>query len=47
MTMESLPWLLETVFEGPLVLYVRLDRERANLALARYRLQAISSALTT
>ncbi|MEV5504789.1 hypothetical protein AB0M50_56240, partial [Nonomuraea fuscirosea] len=39
--------LLETVFEGPLVIYVRLDRERSNLALARHRLQNISSALTT
>ncbi|MEU7892698.1 roadblock/LC7 domain-containing protein [Nonomuraea sp. NPDC049152] len=36
---------LVTPFEGPLVLYVRLDRERANLALARYRLQAISGQL--
>lgn len=39
--------LLETVFEGPLVLYVRLDLERSNIALARHRLQSISSRLTT
>ncbi|MFI7688933.1 roadblock/LC7 domain-containing protein [Nonomuraea sp. NPDC049655] len=39
--------LLETVFEGPLVIYVRLDPERSNLALARYRLRAISDLLTT
>jgi hypothetical protein len=38
---------LETVFEGPLVIYVRLDLERSNLALARHRLQSISSRLTT
>ncbi|MEU4544049.1 roadblock/LC7 domain-containing protein [Nonomuraea dietziae] len=38
---------LETPFESPLVIYVRLDRERANLALARFRLQAISRQLTT
>ncbi|MFE3454318.1 roadblock/LC7 domain-containing protein [Nonomuraea sp. NPDC059194] len=37
---------LTTPFEGALVLYVRLDKERANLALARYRLQAISGQLT-
>ncbi|MEV0595117.1 roadblock/LC7 domain-containing protein [Nonomuraea cavernae] len=39
--------LMETAFEGPLVIYVRLDLERSNLALARYRLQAISSSLLT
>ncbi|MCF6470348.1 roadblock/LC7 domain-containing protein [Nonomuraea sp. MG754425] len=39
--------LLETVFEGPLVIYVRLDLERSNLALARYRLRAISGELAT
>jgi hypothetical protein len=39
--------LLETVFEGPLVTYVRLDLERSNLALARYRLRTISSRLAT
>ncbi|MBB2911180.1 hypothetical protein FHS43_002445 [Streptosporangium becharense] len=33
---------LETVFNGPLVIYVRLDLERSNLALARHRLQALS-----
>ncbi|SEG93112.1 hypothetical protein SAMN05444920_10839 [Nonomuraea solani] len=38
---------LETVFEGPLVIYVRLDLERSNLALARHRLASISSRLTT
>ncbi|MEU7001157.1 roadblock/LC7 domain-containing protein [Nonomuraea sp. NPDC046570] len=37
---------LEMVFEGPLVIYLRLDLERANLALARHRLQAISGRLT-
>ncbi|MEV4066952.1 roadblock/LC7 domain-containing protein, partial [Nonomuraea dietziae] len=37
---------LETPFESPLVIYVRLDRDRANLALARFRLQAISRQLT-
>ncbi|MFI7610032.1 roadblock/LC7 domain-containing protein [Nonomuraea terrae] len=39
--------LMETVFEGPLVLYVRLDLDRSNIALARHRLQSISSRLTT
>ncbi|MED7930256.1 roadblock/LC7 domain-containing protein [Nonomuraea wenchangensis] len=39
--------LMETVFEGPLVIYVRLDLERANLALARHRLQSIAGRLTT
>lgn len=39
--------LMETVFEGPLVLYVRLDLERSNIALARHRLRSISSRLTT
>jgi hypothetical protein len=38
---------LETVFEGPLVIYVHLDLERSNLALARHRLRSISSELTT
>ncbi|WP_336206159.1 roadblock/LC7 domain-containing protein [Nonomuraea sp. LPB2021202275-12-8] len=37
--------LLDTLFEGPLVIYVRLDLERSNLALARYRLRAISAQL--
>ncbi|GAA3474567.1 roadblock/LC7 domain-containing protein [Nonomuraea roseola] len=37
---------LGTPFESPLVIYVRLDRERANLALARFRLEAISRQLT-
>ncbi|NUR88184.1 MAG: roadblock/LC7 domain-containing protein [Nonomuraea sp.] len=39
--------LLDTHFDGPLVIYVRLDLERSNLALARYRLQVISSQLMT
>ncbi|MFI6598135.1 roadblock/LC7 domain-containing protein [Nonomuraea sp. NPDC050536] len=39
--------LLDTHFDGPLVIYVRLDLERSNLALARYRLQAISGQLMT
>lgn len=39
--------LLETAFEGPLVIYVRLDLERSNLALARHHLRAISDRLTT
>ncbi|GAA2878486.1 hypothetical protein GCM10010517_40520 [Streptosporangium fragile] len=33
---------MDTVFDGPLVIYVRLDLERSNLALARHRLQALS-----
>ncbi|MDR8415128.1 roadblock/LC7 domain-containing protein [Nonomuraea sp. 3-1Str] len=37
--------LMETVFEGPLVIYVRLDLERSNLALARHRLRDISGRL--
>jgi hypothetical protein len=37
--------LMETVFEGPLVIYVRLDLERSNVALARFRLQTISAQL--
>lgn len=37
---------LETLFDGPLVIYLHLDLERANLALARHRLHAISSRLT-
>ncbi len=38
---------LETVFNGPLVIYVRLDAQRANLALARHRLQGLSGRLVT
>ncbi|GII03933.1 roadblock/LC7 domain-containing protein [Planobispora takensis] len=38
---------LETVFDGPLAIYVRLDLERSNLALARHRLQALSDRLVT
>ena len=37
--------LLPTVFEGPLIIYVRLDLRRSNLALARFRLQSISDEL--
>ncbi|MGW0479104.1 roadblock/LC7 domain-containing protein [Nonomuraea sp. NPDC003214] len=36
---------LDTLFDGPLVIYVRLDLERANIALARHRLRAISAEL--
>ncbi|MFI7706405.1 roadblock/LC7 domain-containing protein [Nonomuraea sp. NPDC049480] len=39
--------LLETAFKGPMVIYVRLDLERSNLALARHRLRSISACLTT
>ncbi|MEV5410202.1 roadblock/LC7 domain-containing protein [Thermopolyspora sp. NPDC052614] len=38
---------VETVFEGPLLIYLRLDGERANIALARHRLTAISGRLVT
>ncbi|MEU0517178.1 roadblock/LC7 domain-containing protein [Streptosporangium sp. NPDC006007] len=38
---------LETVFDGPLVIYLRLDSQRANLALARHHLQALSGRLIT
>jgi hypothetical protein len=38
---------LETVFDGPLVIHVRLDLNRSNLALARHRLQALSDCLIT
>jgi hypothetical protein len=37
--------MLDTLFEGPLVIYVRLDLERSNLALARHRLRALSDQL--
>jgi len=37
--------MLDTLFGGPLVIYVRLDLERSNLALARYRLSALSTRL--
>lgn len=33
---------METTFDGPLLLCVRLDLERANVALARHRLRSIS-----
>ncbi|MEV0589017.1 roadblock/LC7 domain-containing protein [Nonomuraea sp. NPDC050310] len=36
---------LETRFDGPLVIYVHLDLERSNLALARHLLHSISSRL--
>jgi hypothetical protein len=38
---------LETVFDGPLVIHVRLDLNRSNLALARHRLQVLSDCLIT
>ncbi|MFC7385314.1 hypothetical protein [Sphaerisporangium rhizosphaerae] len=38
---------LETALTGPILLYLRLDLERANLALARHRLRAISGRLVT
>ncbi|WP_068926144.1 hypothetical protein [Planobispora rosea] len=38
---------LETVFDGPLVIYVKLDLERANLALALHRLHSLSGRLIT
>ncbi|MEV7008009.1 roadblock/LC7 domain-containing protein [Streptosporangium sp. NPDC051022] len=38
---------IETVFDGPLVIYLRLDSQRSNLALARHRLQALSGRLVT
>ncbi|GGK76069.1 hypothetical protein Sme01_51840 [Sphaerisporangium melleum] len=37
---------LETPLTGPVLLYLRLDLERANLALARHRLRAAASRLT-
>ena len=36
---------METMFDGPLLICVQLDGERANVALARQRLQAISRQL--
>ncbi|MFD0658881.1 roadblock/LC7 domain-containing protein [Thermocatellispora tengchongensis] len=36
-----------TVLDGEMVIYLRIDVERSNLALARHRLQAISARLTT
>ncbi|GAA4197517.1 roadblock/LC7 domain-containing protein [Microbispora amethystogenes] len=36
---------MEMMFDGPLLLCVRLDVERANLALARLRLRAITNEL--
>jgi hypothetical protein len=38
---------VETAFDGPLLIYLRLDGERANIALARHRLSAISHRLVT
>lgn len=38
---------VETVFDGPLLIYLRLDGERANIALARHRLSSISTRLIT
>ncbi|GHH67181.1 hypothetical protein GCM10017673_13920 [Streptosporangium violaceochromogenes] len=38
---------LETVFDGPLVMYVRLDSKRSNIALARHRLQNLAGRLIT
>lgn len=38
---------VETVFGGPLLIYLRLEGERANIALARHRLSAISDRLIT
>ncbi|MFI6498855.1 roadblock/LC7 domain-containing protein [Nonomuraea typhae] len=36
---------VEMPFDGPLVIYVRLDLRRANLALARHHMQAITGQL--
>ncbi|GII78403.1 hypothetical protein Sru01_33850 [Sphaerisporangium rufum] len=38
---------LDTPLTGPVLLYVRLDRDRANLALARHRLRELSGRLIT
>ncbi|GAA3827367.1 hypothetical protein GCM10022226_55370 [Sphaerisporangium flaviroseum] len=38
---------LETALRGSLLLYLRLDLERSNLALARHRLRTISGRLIT
>lgn len=38
---------LETVFDGPLVMYVHLDAKRSNIALARHRLQNLAGRLIT
>jgi hypothetical protein len=38
---------LQTAFRGPILIYLRLDLERSNLALARHRLRAISGRLIT
>ncbi|MFC4531249.1 roadblock/LC7 domain-containing protein [Sphaerisporangium dianthi] len=38
---------LETALTGPILLYLRLDLDRANLALARHRLRTISGRLIT
>ncbi|WP_066363372.1 hypothetical protein [Herbidospora mongoliensis] len=36
---------METMWDGPILICVRLDRDRANLALARRRLDSISHEL--
>lgn len=38
---------VETGFDGPLLIYLRLDRGRSNIALARHRLGAVSARLVT
>ncbi|WP_214412147.1 roadblock/LC7 domain-containing protein [Sphaerisporangium fuscum] len=38
---------LETPLTGPVLLYLRLDLERSNLALARHRLRTVSGRLTS
>ena len=38
---------VSTPHDGPLLICVRLDLDRANLGLARYRLQALTHAMTS
>lgn len=38
---------IETALTGPILIYLRLDLERSNLALARHRLRTISGRLLT